>query len=101
MSYNIVWEFRVPVEHKAKFMEAYASNGPWAQLFRRAPGFIETRLLQDTEDVERHLTVDCWESRSAFDAFKVDFAEDYNALDQRLEGMASSEVRLGAFDSNP
>lgn len=101
MSYDIVWEFRVPLTRTAQFVEAYASDGPWAQLFRRAPGFIETRLLQDTEDAGRYLTVDRWESHAAFEAFKHDFATDYNALDERLEGLASLEVRLGAFDTNP
>lgn len=101
MSYDIVWEFRVPLTRTVQFVEAYASDGPWAQLFRRAPGFIETRLLQDTEDAGRYLTVDRWESRAAFEAFKRDFAADYNALDEQLEGLASLEVRLGAFDTDP
>lgn len=101
MSYDIVWEFRVPLTRKAEFVEAYRSNGPWAQLFQRATGFLETRLLQDAEDAGRYLTVDRWESHAAFEAFKRDYAADYNALDEQLEGLASLEVRLGAFDTNP
>lgn len=101
MSYDIVWEFRVSITRKAQFVEAYRSDGPWAQLFRRAPGFIETRLLQDMEDAGRYLTVDRWESHAAFETFKRDFTADYNALDEQLEGLASLEVRLGAFGTNP
>jgi len=100
MSYDIVWEFHVPLTRKAQFVEAYRSDGPWAQLFRRASGFIETRLLQDTEVAGRYLTVDRWESCAAFEAFKRDFAADYNALDEQLEGLALLETRLGAFDTD-
>ncbi len=99
MSYDIVWEFRVPPARRAPFEEAYGPDGPWAQLFRRAPGHIETRLMHDAEDAGRYLTVDRWESVAAFEAFKRDFAADYQALDQQLEGLALLEVRLGAFDT--
>lgn len=81
-------------------MEAYGSDGPWAQLFRRAPGFIETRLLHDMEDAGRYLTVDRWASHEAFEAFRRDFAADYSTLDRQLEGLASLETRLGAFDTH-
>lgn len=99
MSYEIVWEFRLPAARAAAFEQAYGPEGVWVQLFRRAPGFIETRLLRDAEDEERYLTVDRWNSREAFDAFKHRFAAEYGAQDQELEGLAWSETRIGAFDS--
>lgn len=100
MSYDIVWEFRVPPARRAEFEDAYGPEGPWARLFRRAPGFIETRLLHDVDDAGRYLTVDRWESRDAFEGFKHRFDAEYGALDQRLEGLALSEIRLGAFGTS-
>jgi len=99
MSYEIVWEFRLAAARAAEFEQAYGPEGAWVQLFRQAPGFIETRLLRDTDIEGRYLTVDCWNSREAFDDFKHRFAKEYGALDTKLEGLASSEMRLGAFDT--
>lgn len=99
MSHEIVWEFRVSTARTAEFEQAYGSEGDWARLFRSAPGFIETRLLRDTENEGRYLTVDRWESREAFDHFKHRYATQYSELDTQLEGIAWSETRLGAFDT--
>jgi heme-degrading monooxygenase HmoA len=99
MSYEIVWEFRLATASAAGFEQAYGPGGAWAQLFRQAPGFIETSLLRDAEIDGRYLTVDRWDLREAFDNFKRRFANEYSALDTKLEGLASSERRLGAFDT--
>ncbi|WP_201316375.1 antibiotic biosynthesis monooxygenase family protein [Dyella sp. EPa41] len=101
MSYDIVWEFRLAAAHAARFEQAYGPEGAWVELFRHAPGFIETRLLRDAEDETRYLTVDRWESRDAFEDFKRRFATEYRTLDAQLEGLALSETRLGAFDAIP
>jgi len=101
MSYAIIWEFLVPGAQRTAFEAAYGPDGLWAQLFRQAPGFLETELLRSPESAGRYLTIDRWESVVAFENFKHHFAKDYHALDQELEGLASSEVRLGAFDDMP
>lgn len=101
MSYAIVWEFLVPEAQRAAFEAAYGPDGPWAQLFRRAPGFFEVKLLRSPESAGRYLTIDRWESAVAFENFKSRFANEYQALDRQLEGLASSEVRIGAFDDLP
>lgn len=101
MSYDIMWEFRLPAERAAEFEQAYGPEGAWTRLFRHAPGFIETRLLRDAEDQTRYLTMDRWESRDAFDDFKRRFATEYRTLDAQLEGLAQTETRLGAFDTMP
>lgn len=97
MTYNIVWEFRVSRERIADFETAYRSDGAWARLFAQATGFIEVKLLQCTEQEGRYLTIDRWLSQSAFEAFHIQFSSDYIALDRRLEGIALSETRIGAF----
>jgi heme-degrading monooxygenase HmoA len=97
MTYNIVWEFRVAPERAADFKAAYGPGGEWARLFGQAAGFLEVVLLRSVEADGRYLTVDRWESRSAFEAFQARFAADYKALDERLEGLATAETRVGAF----
>jgi heme-degrading monooxygenase HmoA len=99
MSYDIVWEFQVPAGRETDFESAYGPQGPWAQLFGRAPGFIEVRLLRCRERAGRYLTVDRWETPQAFEQFKRRFAAEYATLDRQLEGIAATEIRLGAFDT--
>lgn len=97
--YVILWEFRVPAERCAAFESAYGPDGPWGQLFAQAAGFLGLDLLCCGEQAGRYVTIDRWQSRDHFDAFKRDFAAAYAALDRELEGLAGAETRLGAFDS--
>ena len=97
--YTILWEFRVPPERRAAYETAYGPEGPWAQLFRKANGFVGVELLRCTEQAGRYVTIDRWRSRADFDTFKRDFGADYAALDRQLDGIATSETRIGAFDS--
>ena len=98
MSYAIVWEFIVPPSKIAAFEAAYGSDGAWTHLFRQATGFIEVKLLRCQDQPGRYLTIDRWTSVTAFEEFKRLFAADYLALDAQLEGRASTEALLGAFE---
>lgn len=97
MAHILIWEFHAPAMRIAEFEEAYGVDGPWAALFRRAPGFLGTQLLRCTDQPGRYLTIDRWESEAAFDAFTRDFGAEYQALDKALEGLAAVENRIGAF----
>ena len=97
MVYEIIWEFRVRPERAAAFEAAYGPDGVWVKLFRMAEGFIETRLLGDCEEKGRYLTVDCWASADAFEAFRRDRKDAYMALDRELEALCTEERRIGAF----
>jgi heme-degrading monooxygenase HmoA len=97
MSYNIIWEFRVPEDKVRDFETAYGPNGTWASLFAKADGFIAIELLRCTEEEGRYLTIDRWISQDAFAAFKAAFAPDYQSLDAKFEGQATAENRIGAF----
>lgn len=101
MNYATIWEFLVPEDQQAAFEAAYGPDGPWARLFARAPGFLEVRLLRSREQAGRYFTIDRWQSVAAFENFKSNFAGEYQALDHQLEGLASSEVPIGAFEEWP
>jgi heme-degrading monooxygenase HmoA len=99
VTYDILWRFEVPDHRRADFEAAYGPEGAWAKLFRRADGFVEVRLLRSSGSGGVYLTIDRWLDEAAFDAFRTRFAADYEALDRQLEGIASGETRIGAFDS--
>ena len=46
--FEIVWEYEVRPEKVEAFEALYGPEGDWARLFRRADGYVETRLFRDT-----------------------------------------------------
>jgi heme-degrading monooxygenase HmoA len=97
VAYTIVWEFHVPLERVAEFEAAYGPRGEWAVLFGHAAGFLGVELLRSAEQEGKFLTIDRWQSQSVFEAFRVQFASEYAALDKHLECMTATETRIGAF----
>jgi heme-degrading monooxygenase HmoA len=95
--YTYVWEFLVPPESQAEFERHYGTGGTWVQLFRQAPGHIETLLLKDQDNPGRYLTIDRWQSELAYRSFRSQFAQQYDALDCRCEGLTLREAALGTF----
>ena len=85
----------------AEFEAAYGADGAWTHLFSQAAGFIAVKLLRCENQPGRYLTIDRWTSATAFEDFERLFAGEYRALDARLEGLASTEARVGAFEEWP
>jgi heme-degrading monooxygenase HmoA len=92
-----IWAFEVPQEAETAFCRHYGADGSWVQLFRQAPGYIETLLLRDRAQRGRFLTIDRWQSESAYDAFRKNFAVQYAELDRRCAELSRAEVALGTF----
>ena len=97
--HETVWEYEVRPEHVAAFEALYGADGDWARLFRRAEGFVETRLYRDTARSMLYLTIDRWHSRAAFEAFVQTAGPAYAALDRRGAALTVRECHLGAFDA--
>lgn len=95
--YATIWEFIVTAPQQAEFERHYAADGSWAQLFRKAHGYIGTELLQDRSDPQRYLTVDRWTDIEAYRDFRRAFAEQYTALDRQCENLSTRETALGEF----
>ena len=95
--YATLWTFSVQPDRKAEFEFHYGPEGTWVRLFRRAPGYLGSVLLQDRADAHRYVTIDRWESREAWQAFRQHFASEYERLDREFEGMTTAEAPLGEF----
>jgi heme-degrading monooxygenase HmoA len=89
-----VWEYEVPPDRTGAFITAYAADGPWGELFRRAGGFLGTELYRDSARPGRYLTIDRWQDEQAWQAFLAAFRPDYESLDAQLEGIAAVERSL-------
>ena len=92
------WEFVVRPSCVAEFERIYGSDGDWARLFRRAPGYRCTELHRDRTQPTRFLTLDFWDSREACDRFRRAHAEEYAALDARCEALTEREREIGRFE---
>ncbi len=84
---------------EAAFLEAYASDGVWARLFRKSPEFLGVELVRSVKHPMRYFTLDAWTSRKAYEGFRLDYSESYETLDVKLAGLTEWERRIGAFPS--
>jgi len=99
---HIVWEFLVRADRLSEFQRYYSDvDGPWAQLFRKSPGFQGTVLIRDTEDPRHFLTIDSWDTVDAQVAMREQFQREYGDLDRACEELTESERRVGAFENWP
>lgn len=96
--YTYLWEFIVKPEQVAEFQRHYGPDGSWVALFREAPGYIDTLLLQDRANPLRFITIDRWQSADAHSAFRTAFAHQYAELDARFSHLTVQETSLGVFD---
>ena len=97
--YVIIWEYQVQAARLIEFEKFYRSNGAWAELFRKAPGYISTELLHDATNPQRFITIDRWDSAESYEAFHSQFKKEYETLDAQCEGLTEHETLLGKWES--
>ena len=93
----IIWEFRVRTNQRKRFEEVYGQDGVWAMFFRTGSGYIRTELLADPEDQQRYFTLDFWNSRRAYEAFRRRNRDTYKRIDKECESFTTSERLVGYF----
>lgn len=93
----MLWEFTVRPEHREAFERAYAPDGDWAVLFRKARGYLGTSLLRDAERENVYLTIDRWQRPQDYAAAMSSLGPDYQALDQHCEAFTVRERKLGEY----
>jgi heme-degrading monooxygenase HmoA len=99
MAFVIAWEFVIKPGAEERFEHVYGPEGDWAQLFRRAAGYVRTELLRDIANVRRYLCLDYWDSEDAFERFQLQWGREYKALDAECEALTEAETPLGSFEA--
>ncbi len=77
------------------FEQAYGPEGEWVKLFGRDARYRGTRLLRDLGRERVYVTVDEWESREAYEAFREKYAADYDRLDSKCDKLTVREESIG------
>jgi heme-degrading monooxygenase HmoA len=96
--YVIAWEFQPKVGAEQRFEELYRSDRIWAQLFQQGEGFVGTEHGRDHRDTRRYRTLDFWESKAAYEKFRMERVSHYAAMDARCESLTEFERELGQFE---
>ena len=97
----ILWEFEVKPGSEDRFQVVYGTDGPWERLFRRDPHYLQTLLLRNPTRPLFFITLDFWESESAYDDFLLNNKSSYEALDRATEGLTGAERLIGRFNQSP
>ena len=97
----ILWAFEVKRGCEREFEKVYAPRGEWVRLFVKHPGYGGTELLRDANRPARYLTIDRWESRESYDAFKERARAEYEELNARGEALTKTERLIGRFETVP
>lgn len=95
-----IWTYRVKADRRGEFEQRYASGGDWAKLFARAEGYRGTELMRDVREVGRYATIDRWDSVTAMDRFKQQFASEYEELDRLCGELTEGEEHVGVFEDS-
>ena len=93
----IVWEYMARKDRLDEFEALYRPDGPWVELFKKSPGFVSTTLMRDVRDPQRFVIADRWNSEESYEAFKREFAGEYQTLSARGERLHRAEHLIGRF----
>jgi heme-degrading monooxygenase HmoA len=94
----IVWEYMAQTDRLAEFETLYSPDGAWVKLFKNSPGFVSTTLMRDIRNPNRFVIADRWMSEESYEAFKHEFAGDFEKLTTRGERLHHAEHLIGRFD---
>ncbi len=94
---EIIWEFVVKEEARAKFELAYGPGGAWSNLFSRYPGFRGTTLMRDKKNPRRYLTIDLWDTVAQREQVLAERPVEYSNLDAAFSEWTESEIEVGIF----
>jgi heme-degrading monooxygenase HmoA len=94
-----IWLFRPKAGLEHEFEALYGETGPWTQLFQLGHGYRGTALERVALDPPEYRTIDRWESRAAWEAFRREFAAPYESLDRRAERVTDMEQLVEEADA--
>ena len=93
-----LWEYEVKPGCEERFEKAYGPDGDWAKLFHSDSHYSETRLVRDAFHSGVYLTMDFWNSRSAYEEFMSKHQGEYKRIDAIGEQITVKERRIGWFE---
>ncbi len=94
-----IWRFRPKAGLQDEFEALYGADGAWARLFQRGRGFLGTELQRVSDAPPEYRTIDRWESRAAWNAFRGQHEALYENLDRQAELVTQMEQLVEELDT--
>ena len=82
---------------RGQFELAYGPGGAWSNLCARSPGFRGTTLLRDTNDPQRYLAFDFWDTIAQREQMLVERQAEYADLEAAFSDWTESKREVGVF----
>jgi heme-degrading monooxygenase HmoA len=95
--YVLVWEFHLKPERETDFERHYGDQGTWCRLFQTGIGYKGTKLLKDSQQSNRYITMDYWSSKEHYEQFLKEKQEEYASMDRQCESLTDAESFIGSF----
>jgi hypothetical protein len=67
------------------------------RLFAKCPGYRGTALLRDTNNPQRYLTFDSWDTEAQRDAMLTEHGAEYSRLDAEFRAWTTHEAEIGVY----
>lgn len=93
--YRTIWEFEVDPSNQEAFESMYGPTGDWVDLFKDYEGYVKTQLFADRAVPQRYITVDIWDSETAYQKFLETAVADYAALGKRGLALVRYMTHIG------
>lgn len=94
----VVWSYKVSIVNQYAFETMYGKNGKWVRLFNRFPDYIKTELCKDLNNENHYISMDYWNSRESYYAFRKMTEKEFTEIDKFGEKITLEETRLGEFE---
>jgi heme-degrading monooxygenase HmoA len=95
---ELFYRYRVHPSQTRAFEHAYGAAGPWSKLFASRAGFRRTRLFKHKNEPGVYISMDVWESKGDWDAFRMECAQAYARLDRELRLLYLEEHLIGYYE---
>jgi len=95
---EIFYRYRVHPTQARAFEHAYGPQGPWAKLFAAHRGFCRVRLFRHKLDPSIYVTIDVWNTKASYEAFREQYKHEYRRLDSQLALLKMEERLLGFYE---
>lgn len=93
-----LWEFEVKPGNEELFETVYGPKGDWARLFRTDQSYRGTFLPRDMNRNRVYLTIDAWNSRDAYEAFRAAKNDKYEEMDEKCAELTERERKIGEYE---
>ena len=92
-----IWEYVVHESMISLFELSFGPGGIWSNIFSTAPGFQGLSLLNDSENPDRYLVVESWESTESRARATANSKTQFDDLQDDLISWCESISEVGVF----